>query len=124
MKCGAYTYGYTGDFWTLDRIAQLIWQLFAVRYHPSAVWHILRRKVQAMLTEHPRLHVYHFPRAAPEFNPMECVWQQVDHFTASLAPRNRAEQRTNVMAGVARIRHFQRRLGAGFTAAKLTLARR
>jgi transposase len=40
---GAYAHGYAGDYWTLDRIAQVIWQLFAVRYHPSAVWHLLRR---------------------------------------------------------------------------------
>jgi transposase len=40
---GAYTHGYAEDYWTLDRIAQLIWRLFAVRYHPSAVWHLLRR---------------------------------------------------------------------------------
>ena len=40
---GAYAFGYTGDYWTLDRIAQVIWQLFKVRYHPSAVWHIMDR---------------------------------------------------------------------------------
>lgn len=40
---GAYAFGYAGDYWTLDRIAQVIWQLFKVRYHPSAVWHILDR---------------------------------------------------------------------------------
>ena len=40
---GAYAFGYTGDYWTLDRIAQIIWQLFKVRYHPSGVWHILDR---------------------------------------------------------------------------------
>ncbi len=40
---GAYTFGYVGDYWTLDRIAQVIWQLFEVRYHPSAVWHVLDR---------------------------------------------------------------------------------
>jgi len=38
---GAYAFGYTGDYWTLDRITQIIWQLFKVRYHPSGVWHIL-----------------------------------------------------------------------------------
>jgi transposase len=43
LKLGAYAYGYAEDYWTLDRIAQLIWQRFGVRYHPSAVWHILRR---------------------------------------------------------------------------------
>ena len=40
---GAYSHGYAEDYWTLDRIAQLIWQMFSVRYHPSAVWHLLRR---------------------------------------------------------------------------------
>ena len=40
---GAYVFGYAGDYWTLDRIAQVIWQLFEVRYHPSAVWHVLDR---------------------------------------------------------------------------------
>ena len=40
---GAYAFGYVGDYWTLDRIAQIIWQLFKVRYHPSAVWHVMDR---------------------------------------------------------------------------------
>jgi len=40
---GAYAFGYAGDYWTLDRIAQLIWQLFKVRYHPSAVWYVMDR---------------------------------------------------------------------------------
>jgi transposase len=43
LKRGAYAHGYAEDYWTLDRVAHLIWQRFAVRYHPSAVWHILRR---------------------------------------------------------------------------------
>jgi len=40
---GAYAFGYAGNHWTLDRISQVIWQLFEVRYHPSAVWHVMRR---------------------------------------------------------------------------------
>ena len=40
---GAPAYGYFGDYWTLDRIGQVIWQLFSVRCHPSTVWHILDR---------------------------------------------------------------------------------
>lgn len=40
---GAYAFGYVGNYWTLDRISQVIWQLFGVRYHPSAVWHVLDR---------------------------------------------------------------------------------
>jgi transposase len=40
---GAYAFGYSEDYWTLDRIAQVIWQLFEVRCHPSGVWHIMVR---------------------------------------------------------------------------------
>jgi transposase len=40
---GAYLHGYAEDYWTLDRIAHVIWEKFGVRYHPSAVWHILQR---------------------------------------------------------------------------------
>lgn len=40
---GAYAHGYPEDYWTLDRIGQVIWTLFGVRYHPSGVWHVLHR---------------------------------------------------------------------------------
>ncbi len=40
---GAYAFGYAGDYWTLDRITQIVWQLFNVRCHPSGVWRILDR---------------------------------------------------------------------------------
>jgi transposase len=40
---GALAHGYIEEYWTLARIAQLIWHLFAVRYKPSAVWYLLRR---------------------------------------------------------------------------------
>lgn len=43
LKRGAFEHGYAGDYWTLDRVAQLIWQLFAIRYHASGVWHVLLR---------------------------------------------------------------------------------
>jgi transposase len=43
LRRGAFAHGYAGDYWTLDRVGQLIWRLFAVRYHPSGVWHVLRR---------------------------------------------------------------------------------
>jgi transposase len=39
----ARAYGYAEDYWTLARIADLIWKLFGVRYTPSGVWHLLRR---------------------------------------------------------------------------------
>jgi transposase len=40
---GAFAQGHADDYWTLDRIAHLIWDLFRVRYTPSGVWHILDR---------------------------------------------------------------------------------
>ena len=40
---GAPAFEYVGDYWTLGRIAQIIRQLFKVRYHPSAVWHVMDR---------------------------------------------------------------------------------
>ena len=43
LKRGAYAYDYAEDYWTLDRIAHLIWDLFHVRYHSSGVWHVLQR---------------------------------------------------------------------------------
>ena len=39
---GAYAHGYAEDYWTLDRIAHVVWELFGVRYHRSSIWHILR----------------------------------------------------------------------------------
>ena len=43
LSKGAYEQGYAEDYWTLDRIARLIWDKFKVRYHPSSVWHIMKR---------------------------------------------------------------------------------
>ena len=40
---GAYAFGYAGNYWTLDRIAQVVWQLFGVRHETSAVWHVMQR---------------------------------------------------------------------------------
>jgi transposase len=35
-------HGYSTELWTLSRVVDLIARTFGVRYHPSAVWHILR----------------------------------------------------------------------------------
>lgn len=40
---GAYEQGYAEDYWTLDRMARLIWDKFKVRYHPGSVWYIMKR---------------------------------------------------------------------------------
>jgi transposase len=43
LKRGALAHGYAEDYWTLDRIAHLIWTVFGIRYHPSGVWHVMHR---------------------------------------------------------------------------------
>ena len=40
---GAQAAGYPTELWTLKRIAKVIWKEFHVRYHPHALWHLLRR---------------------------------------------------------------------------------
>jgi hypothetical protein len=71
-----------------------------------------RRKVQDWLARHPRFHVYEFPTSAPELNPTEFVWTQISDYTASTAPHNATELRSNVFAGVTRTRRSQKRLWA------------
>jgi len=39
---GAEASGYTGDVWTLPRVAQVIQRLTGVSYHPGHVWYVLR----------------------------------------------------------------------------------
>jgi transposase len=39
---GARAIGYRTELWTLGRIAKVIWRHFRVRYHPHAVWYLLR----------------------------------------------------------------------------------
>ena len=43
LQKGAYAHGYAEDYWTLDRIGHVIWELFEVRYVPSGVWRLLTR---------------------------------------------------------------------------------
>jgi putative transposase len=43
LKRGAYAQGYAEDYWTLDRIAHVVWVLFRVRYRASSLWYLLER---------------------------------------------------------------------------------
>jgi transposase len=38
-------HGFTGELWTLDRIAIVIERLTGVRYHPAWVWAVLRHRL-------------------------------------------------------------------------------
>jgi hypothetical protein len=40
-------------------------------------------RVRAFIAKHPRLRVFHFPAYAPELNPDEFIWTQVDEQLAS-----------------------------------------
>lgn len=40
---GAQASGYSTDYWTLERVAEVIEKLYGVRYHPSHVWRLLRQ---------------------------------------------------------------------------------
>ena len=42
---GPTAHGFTGELWTLDRIAIVIEQLTGVRYHPAWVWAVLRHRL-------------------------------------------------------------------------------
>jgi transposase len=42
---GATANGFTGELWTLDRIATVIERLTGVRHHPAHVWALLRYRL-------------------------------------------------------------------------------
>jgi DDE superfamily endonuclease len=71
-----------------------------------------RKSVQQFLARHPRIHIEHFPTCAPELNPVEMLWNQIDEYTAGTAPRCFTELRKIVSDGVARSRASQHRLWA------------
>jgi len=43
LRQGARAHGFASDWWTLARVAQVIWRLTGVRHHPGHVWRVLRR---------------------------------------------------------------------------------
>jgi transposase len=43
LERGAYAHGYSEDYWTLERIGHVIWELFGVRCATSSVWNIMQR---------------------------------------------------------------------------------
>ncbi len=78
-----------------------------------------RKKVQAFLAQHPRIHVYTFPSYAPELNPVEFVWTQTDEYLASKAPENFKQLVALVRAALHRTRRSQSRLWSCIYASEL-----
>jgi transposase len=71
-----------------------------------------RKKVQAFLAQYPRIHVYNFPTSAPELNPVEFVWTQMEEYLASRAPQEIKQLGILVRAALRRTRRSQTRLWA------------
>jgi transposase len=46
---GAEANGYTGDLWTLPRMAEVIDRLTGVSYHPGHVWYVLRDQLRVVV---------------------------------------------------------------------------
>lgn len=65
---GAYAHGYSEDYWTLDRVGRVIWDLFQVRYTPSGVWRLLNsmgwscQKVQRLAIQRDDEKIRHWKR--------------------------------------------------------------
>lgn len=83
---GAYAFGYSGEYWTLDRITQVIWQLFEVRYHPSGVWHLMVR--MGWSNQRPQRLALHRNDQAVE------VWQKDEQ--PAIKKDSRTERHTSV----------------------------
>jgi transposase len=69
-----------------------------------------RQKVQEFLAQHPRIHGYNFPTSAPELNPVEFVWTQMEEYLASSAPEDIDQLGSLVQAALRRTRVSQSRL--------------
>ena len=78
-----------------------------------------RQKVQTFLAQHPRIHVFNFPTSAPELNPVELVWTQLDEYLASRAPHDIQQLVMLVRAALHRTRRSQARLWSCVYASKL-----
>ena len=70
LRDGAFAQGYAEDYWTLDRIAHVIWELFRVRYRPDSVWHVMQRmewscqKPQRVSFQHDEEEIAHWKHYA------------------------------------------------------------
>jgi len=65
---GAYAHGYSEDYWTLDRVGRVIWDLYKVRYTSSGVWRLLNgmgwscQKVQRLAIQRDDEAIRHWKR--------------------------------------------------------------
>jgi len=69
-----------------------------------------RTEVQVFIKKHPRLHCEYFPAYAPELNPAEYVWNQVDSVLSNGRPENLVELKNMLYNVVRRSRTSQKLL--------------
>ncbi|MBI2891756.1 MAG: IS630 family transposase [Nitrospirae bacterium] len=78
-------------------------------------------KIQAFLKRHLRLRVERFPGYAPDLNPDEFVWNNLDHALSNGRPDHLAGLRENLRRSVRRLQQSQRLLRACINASDLPL---
>ncbi len=89
----------------------LVWDNHKIHVSPQT---------QEYINDHPRIHEYRFPTCAPELNPVEFVWTQINEHTAGFAPHNIQELCGRVQTGIARTRASKNRLLACLKTADLS----
>jgi transposase len=83
-----------------------------------------RHMVQDFIATQTRLHVFSFPKYAPELNPVEFLWTQVSEHLACRAPQSLKELKVLVHMAIQRSRASRRRLEACLRGADLPWGRR
>jgi len=83
-----------------------------------------RKKVREFLKQYPRIHVYTFPTSAPELNPVEFVWTQMEEYLANRAPKDIQQLRALIRLALRRMRTSRIRLWACIYASDLLWKRK
>jgi transposase len=83
-----------------------------------------RRKVKDFVAAQSRLHVFAFPKYAPELNPVEFLWAQLSNHLACRAPQSIKELKALVHMALQRSRVSRWRLEACLRGADLAWGRR
>ena len=124
LRAKSYRCNLTGEQ-VIDFLQHLLWHVDGpiVLVWDKAPIH-QRKKVQAFLAQYPRIHVYNFPTSAPELNPVEFVWTQLEEYLASRAPQEIKQLVILVRAALRRTRRSQSRLWSCVYASDLPWKRR
>lgn len=78
-----------------------------------------RRKVKDFIASQSRLHTFYLPKYAPELNPVEFLWAQVNEHLACRAPQSLKELKVLVHMALQRSRASRWRLEACLRGAEL-----